>query len=76
MRKSRRNKGRNAEFYVIDISQIAEQPAELHTREELNAKQHEHFRSLLRDDLRELLQPMDSPRVADNGIIPSTQVAQ
>jgi hypothetical protein len=37
MRKTRRNRGRNAEFYVIDISPSPEQPAEFHTEEELIA---------------------------------------
>jgi hypothetical protein len=31
VRKTRRSKGRNAEFYVINISRAAEQPAEFHT---------------------------------------------
>jgi hypothetical protein len=35
MRKTRRSKGRNAEFYVIDISLAAEQPVEFHTRKEI-----------------------------------------
>jgi hypothetical protein len=35
MRKTRRSMGRNTEFYVIDISPVAEHPAEIHTREEL-----------------------------------------
>jgi hypothetical protein len=37
MRKTRRSKGRNAEFYVIDISPSAEQLAEFHNGEELTA---------------------------------------
>jgi hypothetical protein len=35
MRRTRCGKGRNAEFYVIDISLAAEQPAEFHKGEEL-----------------------------------------
>jgi hypothetical protein len=35
MRKTGRSIGRNAEFYVIDVSPAAKQPAELHTGEEL-----------------------------------------
>jgi hypothetical protein len=31
MRKTRRNKGRNTEFHVIDISSPTEQPTEFHT---------------------------------------------
>jgi hypothetical protein len=38
MRKTRRNKGRNAEFYVINISPLAKQPAEFHIGEELSAE--------------------------------------
>jgi hypothetical protein len=37
MRKTRRSKKRNAEFYVIHISPAAEQPAEFHIGEELTA---------------------------------------
>jgi hypothetical protein len=60
MRKTRRNRGRNAEFYVIDILPTAEQAAEFHTKEELTTKQRENFRSLLHDDFPELLQPLNS----------------
>jgi ABC-type molybdate transport system substrate-binding protein len=35
MRKTRRNKGSNAEFYVIDISLATKKEAEYHTREKL-----------------------------------------
>jgi hypothetical protein len=58
MRKTRRNMGRNAEFYVIELTPSADQPTEFHTREELTADQRENFRSLLYDDFPELLQPM------------------
>jgi hypothetical protein len=61
MRKTRRSKGRNAEFDVIGISPVAEQPAEFHSGEEHPAKQRELFRSLLYDDFPESLQPMNSP---------------
>jgi hypothetical protein len=63
VRKMRR-KGRNVEFYVIYISRIAEQPAEIYTGEGLTAKQRENFRSILYDDFPEVLQPMDSPHVS------------
>jgi hypothetical protein len=53
MRKTRRNKGRNAEFYVIELTRAADQPTKFHTREELTADQREHFRSLLYDDFPE-----------------------
>jgi hypothetical protein len=63
IRKTRRNKERNPEFYEILISPAAEQPAECHIGEELTAKQRENSRSLLYTDFPELLQPMDSPLV-------------
>jgi hypothetical protein len=37
MRKTRRSKGRNAEFYVIEVTLAADQPAEFHIGEELTA---------------------------------------
>jgi hypothetical protein len=64
MRKTRRNRGRNAEFYVIDVSPAAEQPTEFHTGEELTAKQRDNFRSLHYDDFPESLQPVNSPHVS------------
>jgi hypothetical protein len=64
MRKTRRSKGRHAEFYVIELTPAADQPTEFHTREELIADQREHFRSLIYDDFPELLQPVDSPHVS------------
>jgi hypothetical protein len=64
MWKTRRSKGRNAEFYVIDISQAAEQPTEFHVGEELTAEQRENFRSLLYDEFPELLQPINSLQVS------------
>jgi hypothetical protein len=50
MRKTRRSRGRNAEFYIIDISPFTEQPAEFHNGKELIAQQSEHFRLLLHHD--------------------------
>jgi hypothetical protein len=35
MRKTRRRRGRNAEFYVIELTPAADQPTDFHTREEL-----------------------------------------
>jgi hypothetical protein len=64
MRKTRRNRGRNAEFYVIELTPPADQPIEFHTREEMIAYQRDNFRSLLYDDFPELLQPVDSPHVS------------
>jgi hypothetical protein len=61
IRKTRRNKGRNPEFYAIHSSPAAEQPAEFHIGEDITAKQRENFRSLLYDDFPELLQQVDSP---------------
>jgi hypothetical protein len=57
MRKTRRNRGRNAEFYVIKLTLAADQPTEFHTGEELTADQRESFRSLLYEDFPELLHP-------------------
>jgi hypothetical protein len=64
MRKTRRSKGCNAGFYVINITPPAEQPAEFHSREELTAEQRENFRSLLYVDFPEFLQQVDSPHVS------------
>jgi hypothetical protein len=65
MRKTRRNKGRNAEFYVIAVTPTAGQPTEFHIGEELTAEQQrENFLSLLYDDFPELLQPVNSPFVS------------
>jgi hypothetical protein len=47
MRKTRRRRGRTAEFNVIDVSPTAEQPAEFHTGEKPFAEQRETFQSLL-----------------------------
>jgi hypothetical protein len=63
MRKTHRNKGRNAAFYVIELTPCANQPTEFHTGEEQRAAQHDNFRSLLYDDFPELLQHVDSPLV-------------
>jgi hypothetical protein len=64
MRKTRRSRGRNAEFYVIELKPAADQPPDFHTGEELTAKQRDNFRSFLYDDFPELLQPVDSPHVS------------
>jgi hypothetical protein len=64
MPKTRRTRGRHAEFYVIELTSAAEQPTNFHTGEELTAKQRNNFRSLLFDDFPKLLQPVDSPHVS------------
>jgi hypothetical protein len=64
MRKTRRSRGRTAEFYVIELTPAAHQPTEFHTSEELTADQRDNFRSLLYDDFPELLQPIYSPPVS------------
>jgi hypothetical protein len=64
MRKTRRSRGRNAEFYVIELTPAAEQPTDFHTGEELTSDLRDNFRSLLYDDFPEILQPVDSPRVS------------
>jgi hypothetical protein len=64
MRKTRRNKGRNAEFYVFDVSQAIYEPAEFHTGEEVIAEQRDNLRSLLYDDFPESLQQVNSPHVS------------
>jgi hypothetical protein len=64
MRKTRRSKGRNAEFYVIELTSTAEQPTDFHTSEELTAEQRDNFRSLLFDNFPELLQLVASPHVS------------
>jgi hypothetical protein len=64
MRKTRRSRGRHAEFYVIELTSVAVQPIDFHTGEELTAEQRDNFRPLLYDDFPELLQPVDSPHVS------------
>jgi hypothetical protein len=64
MRKTRRSRGRNAEFYVIELTPSGDQPTDFHIGEELAAKQRDNFRSLLYDDFPELLQSVDSPHVS------------
>jgi hypothetical protein len=65
MRKTRRSMGRNAEFYVINITPTTEPPAEFHNGEELTtAEQRENFRLLLYYDFPELLHALDSPLVS------------
>jgi hypothetical protein len=46
MLKTRRRRGRNAEFKVSNVTLAAEQPAEFHHREKLTAEIREQFRSL------------------------------
>jgi hypothetical protein len=64
MRKMRRIRGRNAEFYVTELTPAADQPTEFHIGEELIADQRDNFRSLLYDDFPELFQPVNSPAVS------------
>jgi hypothetical protein len=64
MRKTRRSRGRNAEFYVIELTPAADNSTDFHLGEELTPKQRDNFRSLLYDDFPELLQPVDSPHVS------------
>jgi hypothetical protein len=64
VRKTRRSRGRNAEFYVIELTPAADQSTNFHTGEELTAEQQDSFRSLLYDDFPELLQPVNSPHVS------------
>jgi hypothetical protein len=54
----------NAEFYVMYIAPAAEQPADIHTREELMTEQCGNFRSLLYDDFPEFIGLFDSPHVS------------
>jgi hypothetical protein len=63
-RKTRRSRGRNAEFYVIELTQAADQPTDFHTGEELTPHQRDNFRSLLYNDFPDLLQPVNSPHVS------------
>jgi hypothetical protein len=46
MRKTRRSRGRHADFYIIELTPAVEQPADFHTGEELTAEQRDNFRSL------------------------------
>jgi hypothetical protein len=64
MRKTRRSRGRHAEFYVIELTPAADQPNDFHTREELTTEQRDNFRSLLYDDFPELFQHVNSPHVS------------
>jgi hypothetical protein len=64
MRKTRRNMGRTAEFYMLHETPTTDQPTEFHNGEELTAIQRENFRSLLHDDFPEFLQPVDSPHLS------------
>jgi hypothetical protein len=64
VRKTRRSRGRNADFFVIELTPAADQPTEFHTGEGLTTNQRVNFRSLLYDDFQELLQPVNSPHVS------------
>jgi hypothetical protein len=64
MRKTRRDRGRHAEFYVIELTSAYVQPTVFHTGEELTAEQRDNFRSFLFNDFPELLQHVDSPPVS------------
>jgi MoxR-like ATPase len=55
MRKTRCNKGHDAELNVFEVPQATSLPIEFHTREELPPKQRENFRLLLYNDFPELL---------------------
>jgi hypothetical protein len=55
MRKTRRSRGRSTEFDVIDFTLVTDQPAEFHTRENLNVEERNNFRALLYDGFPELL---------------------
>jgi hypothetical protein len=57
----RRSRGRNAEFYVIELTTAVDPPTDFHTGEELTVEQRDNFRSLIYDDFPELLQHVDSP---------------
>jgi hypothetical protein len=64
MRQTRRKRGRNAEFHVVEVTPtITNQPTKSHFREELRAQQRENFRSLLYENFPKLLQPVNSPHV-------------
>jgi hypothetical protein len=67
MRKTRRSRGRNAEFYVIEVTLAADQhvqPMAFHSGEEITAAQRDNFRSLLYDDFPEFPQPADSKPIS------------
>jgi hypothetical protein len=64
MRKTRRSRGRNAEFYVIELTPAPDQTTDFHNGEELTTEQRDNFRSLLYGDFPELLQSVDSPHVS------------
>jgi hypothetical protein len=48
MRKTRRSRGCNAEFYVIEVTLATDQPTAFHTSEELIGEQRANFRPLIR----------------------------
>jgi hypothetical protein len=47
MRKTRRSKGRNAKFFVINVTLAAEQPTKYNIGEGHTKKQRNTFRTLL-----------------------------
>jgi hypothetical protein len=63
-RKTRRSRGHNAEFYVINVTQATEHPVEFHTIEELINEQRNSFHKLIYDDFPEAMQAVDSPHVS------------
>jgi hypothetical protein len=64
MRKTRCSRGRNPEFYGIEVTPAAERLTEFHTREKLYGEQRDNFRSLLYDNFPELLHPVNSGHVS------------
>jgi hypothetical protein len=64
MRKTRRRRGRKAEFFVINITTAEEQLAEFHIGKEFTSEQRSNFRTLLCDGFPELLHLADSPHVS------------
>jgi hypothetical protein len=64
MRKTRRNRGRNAELYAISITPSTEQPAEFHNGLKPTTEQRNKFCTLIYDNFPELLQPVASLHVS------------
>jgi hypothetical protein len=64
VRKTRRKRGCNAEFYMLHVTQAADQPTEFHIEDELTAEQRDNFRSSLYNGFPELLQHVDFPPVS------------
>jgi hypothetical protein len=77
VRKTRRSRGRNAEFYVIELTQAADQPTDFHTGEELIVKLRDSFRRPYSTMASRSYCNLSTLRMsADNGIIPLKQLAQ